>query len=358
MKKKWMRAIAALFAAGMLAGCGTDPVRNAELNTMRVEDYVALGDYKNMTVAVEEAGVDDAECEELLLAVYRSYVTAENGGVTDRPVAMGDTVNIDYVGTRDGVAFGGGTASGASLEIGSGSYIEGFESGLVGVKPGETAVLNLVFPADFRNAELAGQAVVFTVTVNFIQPNADQMQDFVVAAMKLDGVTNVAEMRQYVYDYLMAEAEQNRLYALQDAIMKELEEISTIKNLPDSYYEKYRELYRSSMEKIAANMNTTADAYSNYYFEMNSEDYAVTYGDMQATQELLLQAIANREGLAVGDEELETLIGDYTVEMGYQTPEEMLEEVSREQLRNYFMSEKVMDYLVGITQTTASGTIK
>lgn len=351
MKKRWIGA--ALLAAGMLVACGTEPTQYAELNNMRVEDYVALGDYKNMTFTMPDAKVDDAEWDELLLAVYRSYVTAENGGITDRPVAVGDMVNIDYVGTRDGVAFSGGTASGANLEIGSGSYIEGFESGLVGVKPGETATLNLAFPAGYDNAELAGQPVVFTVTVNFIQPGAELMRDSVVADMKLDGVSTVAGLRQYVYDYLMADAEQRRLYSLQDAIMKELEETSTIKNLPDAYYEKYRELYRNNIEKIASNMNTTADIYSNYYFSMNSEDYVVTYGDMHAEQELLLQAVANREGLTVGDEELETLIGDYTVEMGYQTPEEMLQEVSKEQLRNYFMSEKVMNYLVDNVQTQA-----
>lgn len=354
MKKKRMGAIAALLVAGVLAGCGTDPVQDVELNAMQVEDYVTLGDYKNLAVSVEDAKVDDAEWEKLLLAVYRSYVTAENGGVTDRPVAVGDTVNIDYVGTKDGVAFSGGTASGASLEIGSGAYIEGFESGLVGVNPGETAVLNLTFPAGYKgNAELAGQAVVFTVTVNFIQPGSEQMRDSVVAAMQLDGVTNVAQLRQYVYDYLKSDAEQERLYDLQDAIIKKLEEISTIKNMPDSYYEKYRELYRNNIEKIAASMNTTADAYSNYYFRMNSEDYVVTYGDRQATQELLLQAIANREGLNVSDEELEALINDYAVEMGYQSPEEMRKEVAEERLRNYFMSEKVMNYLVDITQNTA-----
>lgn len=356
MKKRWIGA--ALLTAALLAGCGTDPIQNAELNGMRVEEYVALGDYKNMTVDVAEARVDDAEWDELLLAVYQSYVTVENGGITDRPVAVGDTVNIDYVGTRDGVAFSGGTASGANLKIGSNSYIEGFESGLVGVKPGETATLNLSFPAGYGNAELAGQPVVFTVTVNFIQPGAELMRDSVVAGMKLDGVSTVAGLRQYVYDYLKAEAEQKRLYSLQDAIIKKLEETSTIKNLPDAYYEKYRELYRNNIEKIASNMNTTADVYSNYYFGMSSEDYVSTYGDMQARQELLLQAVANREGLTVGDEELETLIGDYTVEMGYQTSEEMLQEISKEQLRNYFMSEKVMNYLVDNVQTASAGAEK
>lgn len=355
MKKKLMSLLAALLVVGALTGCGEGAEEAVDLNEMQIENYVTLGDYQNMTVAVDDASVDDEEWEQLLLAVYQSYVTAENGGVTDRPVEEGDTVIIDYVGKKDGVAFSGGTDSGADLTIGSGQFIEGFEEGLIGVMPGSTVDLDLTFPETFHNAEMAGQAVVFTVTVNYILPGLEEMQDSVVAAQNMEMASNVEELRQYVYDYLMASAEEQRLYSLQNGIMEQLTTGSTIAELPESFVEKYKELYRNSIEKVAADLNTTADVYANYYYGMGSEDFATLYGEVQARQELLLQAIANEQGLKVSDEELETLMSEYAAEAGYDSAEDLQAEIPREQLRNYFMSEKVMEYLIGITNTTSSG---
>ena len=346
--------LAALFVLCLLAGCGKDT--DVSLNQMKVEKYVTLGDYKSLAVSVEKPAVSDEECDQLLLAVYQSNVTRENGGIVDRSVENGDIVNIDYVGTKDGVAFSGGTASGANLEIGSGSYIPGFESGLIGARPGETRDLNLTFPEDYKNnAELAGQAVVFSVTVNYIQPGMEDMQDSVVAALEIDGVENVQELRQYVYDYLSRNAELQYLYAVQDDIIRQLTEESTIGDLPESFVENYRQLYRNSIEKIALGMNTTPDMYTNYYFGMNSEDYAFLYGEVQARQELLLQAIANQEGWTVGDDELDGLISDYALANGYLSAEELEAEVPREQLRNYFMSERVMEHLVEMVTDPSQG---
>lgn len=348
MKKKLM-GMAALLAAAVLAGCGNGVGSDTSLNQMKVEQYVTLGDYRNMTVDVADAVVSDEEWNQLLLEVYRSYVTADNGVVTDRSVKNGDKVIIDYEGTKDGVAFSGGTAKGASLEIGSGYFIPGFEEGLVGAMPGETVKLNLTFPAGYKNnPALAGQAVVFTVTVQYILPGLDEMRDSVVADQKLDTVSSVEELRQYVYGYLTESKEQERLFKLQNAIIKQLTESSVIAELPDAYVQQYRESFLKNIERMAAYLNVTADDYSNYYYRVGSEDAARLYGEVQARQELMLQAIANEQGLNVNDEELEELMQEYALEAGYSSAADLQEEIPKEQLRNLFMSEKVMDYLVGI----------
>lgn len=346
--------LAALFAVGLFAGCGAG--EEASLNLMKVENYVTLGDYRNLEISVEKSAVSDEACDQLLLAVYQSNVTSENGGIVDRPVAEGDIVNIDYVGKKDGVPFGNGTAYGDNLEIGSGSFIPGFESGLVGAMPGETRELNLTFPEDYKNnPDLAGQAVVFSVKVNFIQPEMEDLKDSVVAAFDIDNIADLKGLRQYVYDYLDKSAEQQYLYSMQDAIIEKLTKESVIGELPESYVDNYRQIYRDRIEKIALNMNTTPDMYTNYYFGMNSEDYAYLYGEVQARQELLLQAIANREGWAVKDEELDALINDYALQNGYSSGEELEKEIPREQLRNFFMSERVMGHLVDIVRGSSQG---
>ena len=94
-------------------------------------------------------------------------------------VESGDVVNIDYTGTLNGEAFDGGSDTGYNLEIGSGQFIDGFEDGLIGANVGESRDLNLTFPEDYPSADMAGQAVVFHVTVNGIMNAADATLDTV-----------------------------------------------------------------------------------------------------------------------------------------------------------------------------------
>lgn len=185
MKKKTLGLLAAILSVCMLAGCGakdtgdgtgaaTDAgTESTALKDMDVDKYVTLGEYKGLAVSVDTVEVDEDEWDTLVNNVYYGNITAENGGIMDRAVETGDTVNIDYEGKKDGVAFDGGTAQGYDLTIGSGNFIAGFEDGLIGVMPGETVDLDLTFPENYGNSDLAGQAVVFTVTVNYIQPAQD-----------------------------------------------------------------------------------------------------------------------------------------------------------------------------------------
>ena len=115
---------------------------------MKVEKYVTLGEYTGLPAQLPSADVDEAQIEELFKALYLDSVTPDMG-ITDRQVVAGDIVNIDYEGKKDGVAFAGGTDSGAQLEIGSGHFIPGFEDGLIGAAPGETRDLELLFPENY-----------------------------------------------------------------------------------------------------------------------------------------------------------------------------------------------------------------
>ena len=113
------------------------------LEDMETDKYVTIPDYASMTVKAVKPEVTDEKIE--------SYINMEILAicpVTDRAVENGDAVLIDYVGKKDDVAFEGGTAEGYVLNIGTGTFIPGFEEGLIGVMPGETVDLNLTFPKD------------------------------------------------------------------------------------------------------------------------------------------------------------------------------------------------------------------
>lgn len=342
MRKIACGAISVLLAAVLLAGCGSE--EDLPLAQIKTEKYVTLGDYRNMTVSVTQPKPDDEYTEQVMLAVYIENISADNGGIKNRTVEEGDTVNIDYVGKMDGVPFANGSDAGALLTIGSGQFIAGFEDGLIGVMPGETVDLDISFPDPYyNNPDMSGQPVVFTVTVNFILPVVDgieDMQDAVVPAIGIESVSTVEEFRQYVYEYL------DELYAssVQSAIIQKLLAQCEFKTLPEHLLEMSRESLTTNMMNAFAAAGISADEFA-YYNGMTISEYAETYAPDGVKQELALQAVANKEGLAVDDEELQLKMEEYVAANGYESVEQLLSDNDIEDIRNYFMSVKVLDFL-------------
>ena len=135
------------------------------LDNIDVDACVTIPEYKGITVEKQVTPVTDEDVDTTItysLSYSPMEVSDENAKVEE-----GDTVNIDYTGTVDGEEFDGGSAEDTDLMIGSGQFIEGFESGLVGHVKGDTVELNLTFPEDYTE-DLAGKDVVFTVTINAI----------------------------------------------------------------------------------------------------------------------------------------------------------------------------------------------
>jgi len=341
LKKKAASILAAVLTAALFTGCGQSKEENA-LRDLDADNYVTLCDYQNMSVNVEPIIVTDSERDFYVMDTYSRFATLENSGITDRPAENGDAVNIDYVGKNDGVAFDGGTASGAFLLLGSHSYIEGFEEGLVGVRPGETVVLNLTFPENYNNnRELAGQAVEFTVTVNYIV----EMRDDVVASMGLQNINTVAQLQQNIYDRLYASKESDYNKSVRNAIMMALMEQCTYGELPEALLENNK-VYVSRTVNSAAEYGLDADTYTNTFFGMDADTYINNYAAELTKQDITLQAIANKEDLNVSDKELKDTLEKYAEEAGAGSVEEFLGENSAEEYRNSLMMQKVMDYLI------------
>lgn len=129
-------------------------------------ECVTLGDYKKLTLEKKVEQVTDDDVQTAIMA--ETAVTMDD---PDATVQKGDTADIAYVGKVDGKEFDGGSSDSYNLVIGSGTFIDGFEDGVIGMKTGETKDLNLKFPDSYQSTDLAGKDVVFTVTVNaFTRP--------------------------------------------------------------------------------------------------------------------------------------------------------------------------------------------
>ncbi|MBQ7919597.1 MAG: trigger factor [Lachnospiraceae bacterium] len=342
MRKRLVALLAGAMAL-MLVGCGGGDT--TVLKDMKVEKYVTLGEYKGVELNVAAATVSEAELSQMVEYIYTSSVTAENGAITNRAAQDGDTVNIDYVGKLDGVAFDGGTASGQNLTLGSDSYIDGFEDGLVGVTPGETVDLNLTFPENYGSTDLAGKAVVFTVTVNYIVPTSAEFTDEVVAGFGISEFTNMAELNQYANDYLLENANYNRDMEIESTLLDTVMNSATFNEIPETVVQKYSDQMTRSIESVAAQYGVDTDTYLSYYFGMDLATYLDTYAEESAKQGIVFQAIANEEGLNLTDEELDAELQTYATNAGYATVEEFLGEEPKENFREFLMFEKVLQFL-------------
>ena len=379
MKKRLVVGLAVTLVIGVLAGCGSDKEgvgNNSAENTtensvgttqgqagkeasdrvnvseLKVEDYVTLGEYKNLavTVAAKETITDD-QVNAQALSVYQNYSTKENGGVTDRAVATGDTVIIDYVGKKDGVAFDGGTAQGADLTIGSGQFIDGFEDGLIGVKPGETVDLNLIFPENYGSTELAGAKVVFTVTVHYILPT--EMKDEVVAGFGIEEFQNVKELKDYCRLGLEEEAQYYYQQNLEGELMAVLMENSTFAELPEAMVAQYEETIKGNIESTASMYGVDGATFVYYFYNVTDYDAFVNENANYSGRSMLAaQAIAEKEGLIPKEEEVNERLEKLAMDNGWESLEQLLTQYDKEELKENLVYEDVMAYLIENAQIT------
>lgn len=317
------------------------------LQDLDIDKYVTLNDYKNMKVEVYKPQTQDQDIEQ--------YIDSEllKGYIKDRAVADGDVANIDYEGKKDGVAFEGGTASGFDLEIGSGSFIPGFEEKLIGVMPGETVDLDLTFPEGYREPSLAGQPVVFTVTVNGIAESISYA-DATDADLARLGLSY--ESKEALWDVAKAEVEKSAEEAFEasktSAILNQILSESTIKEIPEYLVEEQMqgfEIYMESMSQMYYGMNF--EKYLQDVEQRSLEDFeAEIRPDCETTvkQYLISEALARAEKLDITDE----LVREYATEdiAGYDgyTVDSYLEEVGYTTYRMFVLQEKLVERLNGI----------
>lgn len=377
MKKKFVWIAAAALSAAMLAGCGSNEDTTAEtesaavaetetetaaeektysedayLEGINAEDYVTLGEYKGIEVAVAPAEVTDEQVDSYIEQLRSSNPNRVE--IKDRAVEEGDIANIDYVGKKDGEEFDGGSAEGYDLTIGSGSFIDGFEDGIIGMKTGETKDLNLTFPEEYQNADLAGQDVVFTVTLNGIyQEELPELNDEFVQSLEIEECSTVEELRQYCYDGLMEQAQSARDYNIETEVLNQMRENSEFQEVPQSMQERYYDRLESNLTMQASMYGMDLETLMLYMYGMSEDQYVEemqTSAEQAAQQMIALKAIADKEGITVTEDEekaeLETYAANYGYESGDAYKEALGEGDGIKSFREYLLTEKVIDFLV------------
>lgn len=350
--KKTAWIVLLLMVALAVTGCGTAK----SYADLKIEKYVTLGEYKGLEYTPADTSVSDYALEVAVQSdlADNGYEVINTVELTQGTVQVGDVCNIDFKGLKDGVAFDGGTSEGYSLEIGSGSFIEGFEEGLVGVAIGSTVNLNLTFPENYSNTDLAGQDVVFEVTVNKVTKRKSFPAMTAEIAAKLDETANTLE--EY-YSNKKTSMEAENVAAAESSLKDTLwnvaiSNMTIAEKLPEklvqaaveeftSYYEMYatQSAYDSLEEWLTANSLTET------YFNEQAQNYAKSV----VTSQLAAYAIADAEGYTVTDEVYQQKAKEYAASAGYTDVNQYIAAVGETPIKD----QAVMDYAVDLVVSNA-----
>lgn len=305
-----------------------------------VEKCVTLGDYKGVTVEKTIQSVTDEDVQNEIDNALANYPVE-----VDQAAKEGDTVNIDYVGKIDGEEFDGGSDQGADLKLGSGKFIDGFEDGLIGARKGETRTLNLTFTEDYTQ-DLAGKAVEFTVTVNAVKEPLSEPTDQWVAD-NIEGYDNIADYKAGIRSEQEESNEQTAENQVRYAAWTQVIDNCTINEYPETLVEVGKKLYEQQVETYAKYAGMELDAYiessglTQEEYQSNMEEY----GKNVAAQALVCQAICDKEGFAIGDDDYQKALQDMLTEYGC-TEDELIQTYGQDNVEQSIMLNRVSNLIL------------
>ena len=338
---------------GELRIVGQPAIDNVEVTEERTVRYtfsvslypeVTLGQYKGLKAPKDVTTVSDEEVEEEVEKKRKQ--NARKVSVEDRPAQMGDTVNIDFDGFLNGERFDGGKAEGYELELGSNSFVPGFEEQVAGMQIGEEKDLDITFPENYVE-NLAGKAVVFKVKLNSLTvpelPEADD--EFAKDVSEFDTLDEYkADLRKQLQDkyndqaenvfrsYIMKQAADNMSCDVPDVMIQEKAE-EIIRNYAANFGMTDRNV---ELEKLVRMMGIDSET-------MNQS--ILPSAQMQVRTELLLEAVAKAEGIELTEEETEAYLQRIADSVNAK-PEEIRQYFGLDTIRNEYLKEKATDVIM------------
>ena len=303
--------------------------------TIITEPEVTLGEYKNLGIKKEEAKVTKKEIEHEIHHILERYaeISAKEGKVEN-----GDIAVIDFEGFKDGVAFDGGKAENYELEIGSNSFIPGFEEGIIGMSKGEEKDLNLTFPKDYASEELKGKKVVFKVKVNEIKERiVPKLDKEFFEDLSMPGISTKEDLEKEVGSQLKAHKESHLENEYIDKLLEKAASNMKVE-IDDEIVEAEKEsMYADLIERLKL-QGITEEIYLHY--ANTTKEKIMEQMNEEALKRVkyryLLKAIIKAEKIKVTDKQVEKELDDMAKTYGV-TKEEILKEINNLEYVKYDM---------------------
>ena len=301
--------------------------------------YLETPQYKGIEVKYSDIAVKDEKVNERIDSVRDEH--AVGGYITDRGVLNGDTVVMDYEGYIDGIQFEGGTATGASLVVGEGKFIPGFEDGLIGHTTGESFSILCTFPDNYDKTSLRGKVAEFRITIKSIyKVDLPELTDEFVK--KVSDCETVDEYKAYIRGLL--EKENLSGVAWDKVLEKASFKVYPSKRVRercqemDAYYEEYAAYYGMDLE-----------AFMKQYYGVDAEQYAkdrLEYGETAAKEDLVFEYIIKEENLTITDELYAEKSKEYAELYGYESIEKFEQEYGKELVEESILWDLMLEVIV------------
>ena len=310
-----------------------------------VRPDVKLGDYKGLTVEAEQQKLTD---EMVDARISQDQDKASRTiDVDDRPVQEGDTVNLDYAGTVDGVAFAGGTAENQTLKIGSHTFIPGFEEQMVGMNVGEEKDLPVKFPEEYHAEELKGKDAVFHVKVNGIQVTEKPELDDDFAA-DISEYNTFAEYRESIVKELTERIRKSNDIAAENALVEKAVENAEM-DVPEAMIDDQAEYMVREMSMRMSYQGLKMEDYLKYTGQ-TPEGLKAMYkpeAEKRVKTELVIDAIRKAEKIEPGEADIEKAIADQAERSGQDTEtfKKNLTDEQKDYLKDNAAIQMVLDLL-------------
>ncbi len=297
--------------------------------TVPVPPEVALGDYRDFPFAPEIDVIDDAKVEKVVDELRDQQARLDP--VEDRPARQGDYAIIAFVGTRDGVPFDGGSSERAPVIIGDGRFVPGFEENIVGAVIGEPKEFDVTFPADYPEADLAGQEAHFTVTVKELRekiaPEADD--EF---AKSVGDYAGMDALRAEIRRRLGRNALDRARHAFADRIIEYAVANATV-DPPDILVDEEVEVMHDEMKSALARQGITEETYLSAIGKTEAEIHAEMRPEAEKRVKtlLVLSRVADAEGIEVPQERIQAEVAE--AQARYASNPRLVEYVGSERAR-------------------------
>lgn len=271
-----------------------------------VKPQVELGEYKGLEVKKGRVTVTKKEIEEQLANYQTQFaeLTVKEGG----KVAKGDTAVIDFEGFVDGVAFEGGKGENYPLEIGSGSFIPGFEDQVIGMTVDKEQDIVVTFPEDYGAADLAGKEATFKVTVHEIkEKHLPEIDDELAKDVNIDGVETLDQLKDHIKANIKTRKESENENKFMDDLYKAIVASSKVED-SDALLEQEQGLMLQEVEQNLQRQGLNFEVYQQFTGKSKDDikDDIKPQAEERVKLNAILAAIIEEEKLAVSDEELET----------------------------------------------------
>ena len=313
--------------------------------TITLRPEVKLGNYKNVDVEKEEVTVTDEEVSEAVDRLCEKYKEIV---VKDGEVENGDIAIIDFEGFKDGVAFEGGKDENYSLEIGSNTFIPGFEEQLIGMKVGEEKDINVTFPEDYHAEELKGQPVIFKVKVNEIKcTKLPEFDKEFFEDLNIEGVDSKESLEKYERESILKAKEKDALVRYEDKLLEKVASDTEIE-IPENVVNEQIERMIEDFKYYIESQGMPADHFMKLA-NMTDEKLKEQYHDeavRRVKNSFIFDAIIKKENIEVTEEEIDARISE-VADMYNISKEEVLKEYDKESIKYDLQIRKVFDIFKG-----------